>query len=52
MDASALGLAFGRSSNKRAMAGALGFVATGLALDVWAARGFAEETGRTFPALA
>jgi hypothetical protein len=49
MDAAALGLAFTRSDRKGAVAGALGFVAGAALLDVVAARGLSEQTGRTFP---
>ena len=49
IDAGALGLAFTRTSNKRAVAGALAFVGSALALDAWAARGLARQTARTFP---
>lgn len=49
MDLAALGLAFGRSSRKGAVAGALGFVAAATLLDIFAARGLDGETARTFP---
>jgi hypothetical protein len=49
MDLGALGLAFFRSDRKGAVAGALGFVAGATAVDVLAARGLGDETGRTFP---
>ena len=49
MDLGALGLAFSRSSRKGAVAGALGFVAGATLVDILAARGLAQETGRTFP---
>jgi hypothetical protein len=49
MDFGALGLAFSRTSRKGTVAGALGFVAGAALVDVIAARGLAEETGRTFP---
>ena len=51
IDLAALGLAFGRSERKAAVAGALGFVAGATLLDVIAARGLDRETGRTFPRL-
>jgi hypothetical protein len=50
MDLGALGLAFTRSSRKGAVAGALGFVAGAAIVDALAARGLAQQTGRTFPA--
>lgn len=50
MDATALGLALNRSNRKAAVAGALAFVAGAALLDLFAARGLARETGRTFPA--
>jgi hypothetical protein len=50
MDLGALGLAFARSNRKPAVAGAIGFVVGATLLDVFAARGLAAETGRTFPA--
>jgi hypothetical protein len=50
MDLGALGLAFTRSSRKPAVAGAIGFVAGATLLDVFAARGLDQATGRTFPA--
>jgi len=50
MDLAALGLAFTRSDRKKAVAGALGFVAGAALLDALAARGLDRETGRTFPA--
>jgi hypothetical protein len=49
MDLTALGLAFGRSDRRPAVAGALGFVAGATLLDVIAARGLAKQTARTFP---
>ena len=49
MDLGALGLAFSRTSRKGAVAGALGFVAGATLVDILAARGLAEQTGRTFP---
>jgi hypothetical protein len=51
MDLGALGLAFTRSSRRGAVAGALGFVAGAMLIDVLAGRGLAAETARTFPAL-
>jgi len=48
MDLAALGVAFRRSNRKQAVAGALAFVAGATLLDVWAARGLDDETGRTF----
>lgn len=50
MDLAALALAFTRSDRKRAVAGALGFVAGATLLDALVARGLDRETGRTFPA--
>ena len=50
MDLAALGLAFTRSDRKKAVAGALGFVAGATLLDALTARGLDRETGRTFPA--
>lgn len=50
MDLGALLLAAPRSSRPKAMAGAIGFVAGAAALDVYAARGLDQETGRTWPA--
>lgn len=50
MDAAALGVAFSRSERKGAVAGALAFVGGAALLDVLAARGLDEQTGRTFPA--
>ena len=47
-DAAALALALPGSTRKAAVAGALGFVGSALALDVVAARGLDRETGRTF----
>jgi len=49
IDLAALGLAFGRSDRKAAVAGALGFVAGATLLDAVTARGLDRETGRTFP---
>jgi hypothetical protein len=49
MDLGALGLAFSRTSRRRAVAGALGFVSAAMAVDAIAALGLAKETGRTFP---
>ncbi len=49
LDLAALGIAFGRSERKAAVAGALGFVAGATLLDVLTARGLDEQTGRTFP---
>ena len=49
IDLAALGVAFSRSSRKQAVAGALAFVAGATLLDVWAARGLDDETGRTLP---
>jgi hypothetical protein len=50
IDLGALGLAFSPSRRKGAVAGALGFVAGATLVDIIAARGLSEETGRTFPA--
>jgi hypothetical protein len=49
MDLAALGIAFTRSDRKKAVAGALGFVAGAALLDILTARGLDRETGRTFP---
>ena len=49
MDAGALLLAFDRSSNRRAMTGALAFVGGAAALDWYTACGLDHQTGRTFP---
>jgi hypothetical protein len=49
IDLAALGLAFGRSNRKTAVAGALGFVAGATAMDWFTARGLDQETGRTWP---
>jgi len=49
MDLGALVMAAPRSSRPTALAGALGFVAGATALDVYAARGLDQETGRTWP---
>ena len=49
IDLGALVMAAPRSSRPAALAGALGFVAGATALDVYAARGLDEETGRTWP---
>jgi hypothetical protein len=51
VDLGALLLAAPRSSRPAALAGAIGFVAGAAALDVYAARGLDEETGRTWPAM-
>lgn len=48
MDLAALGLAFGRSDRKPAVAGALAFVGGATLLDVVTARGLDNETSRTF----
>ncbi len=48
MDAGALGIAFGPSSRKGAVAGALGFVAAAAAIDWITARGLDRQTGKTF----
>ena len=49
IDLAALGLAFGRSDRKAAVAGATAFVAGATLADVLTARGLDRETGRTFP---
>jgi hypothetical protein len=49
MDLAALGLAFRRSERRKAVAGALAFVAGATIVDVVAARGLDRETARTFP---
>jgi len=49
MDAGALLLAFGPSTKKGAMTGALAFVGGAAALDWYTARGLDHETARTFP---
>ena len=49
IDLGALGLAFSRSTQKRAVAGAIGFVAGATLLDVVTGRGLARQTARTFP---
>src|SRR5437764_14782841 len=49
VDLAALGLAFGRSTRKSAVAGALAFVGGATLLDVITARGLDKETARTFP---
>jgi hypothetical protein len=49
IDLGALVMAAPRSSRPTALAGALGFVAGATALDVCAARGLDQETGRTWP---
>ena len=49
MDLAALGIAFGRSNRKPAVAGALAFVAGATLLDVVTARGLDDQTARTFP---
>jgi hypothetical protein len=51
VDMAALLAAAPRSSRPRALAGAIAFVAGAAALDVYAARGLDEETGRTWPVL-
>jgi hypothetical protein len=50
IDAGAIGYAFTRSNRTGALAGALAFVGAAAIVDAIAARGFARETGRTFPA--
>ena len=50
IDMGALLIAAPRSSRRAALAGAIGFVAGAAALDVYAARGLDNETGRTWPA--
>jgi len=50
VDLGALLVAAPRSSRPAALAGAIGFVAGATALDVFAARGLDEQTGRTWPA--
>jgi hypothetical protein len=49
IDLGALGVAFSRSNRKGAVTGALGFVAGATLIDIIAARGLAQQTGRTFP---
>lgn len=49
IDMGALLAAAPRSSRPGALAGAIGFVAGATALDVFAARGLDDETGRTWP---
>ena len=49
IDLAALGLAFGRSDRKAAVAGATAFVAGATLADVLTARGLDRETARTFP---
>lgn len=49
IDLAALGVAFPRSDRKGAVAGALSFVTGAMLVDVLAARGLDQETGRTFP---
>jgi hypothetical protein len=49
VDLGALLVAAPRSTRPAALAGALGFVAGATALDVIAARGLDEQTGRTWP---
>jgi hypothetical protein len=49
IDMGALLIAAPRSSRSAAMAGAIGFVAGATALDVFAARGHDQQTGRTWP---
>lgn len=48
IDAGALLMALPSSRKKGMIAGALAFVAGAAALDVWAARGLAGQTGATF----
>ncbi|WP_205480477.1 hypothetical protein [Sphingomonas arenae] len=48
LDLGALVLALGSSNKPRAVAGALAFVGSATALDVYTARGLDEQTGRTF----
>ena len=50
MDLAALGIAFTRTDRKKAVAGALGFVAGAMVVDALTARGLDRETGQTFPA--
>jgi hypothetical protein len=50
IDLGALGIAFTRSGRKGAVAGATGFVLGATILDTLAARGLAQQAGRTFPA--
>jgi hypothetical protein len=49
MDLAALGLTFGRSNRKGAVAAALAFVGGATVLDALTARGLDEQTARTFP---
>jgi hypothetical protein len=49
VDLGALLVAAPRTSRPAALAGAIGFVAGASALDVYAARGLDEQTGRTWP---
>jgi hypothetical protein len=49
VDLGALLSAAPRSSRPRALAGAIAFVAGATALDVFAARGLDDQTGRTWP---
>lgn len=49
MDLTALGLTFGQSSRKGAVAGALAFVGGATVLDALTARGLDQQTARTFP---
>jgi hypothetical protein len=49
VDLGALLAAAPRSSRPRALAGAIAFVAGATALDVYAARGLDDQTGRTWP---
>lgn len=49
MDLAALGIAFGRSDRKPAVAGALAFVGGATLLDAITAHGLDQQTGRTFP---
>jgi hypothetical protein len=49
VDLGALLVAAPRSSRPRALAGAIAFVAGATALDVFAARGLDDQTGRTWP---
>jgi len=51
VDMGALLLAAPRSSRPVALAGAVGFVAGAAALDVYAARGLDQQTGRTWPVM-
>ena len=49
MDLTALGLTFGQSNRKGAVAGALAFVGGATVLDALTARGLDQQTARTFP---